>query len=119
MNAVLDVASSVFQLVLFSAMGIAYAVRALRAGRQQQRRLDGGEGKLIGRPIMEAAYWFFFPVVRFLVAIGATPNGVTVASLVPALGAGVAIAAGHLGVGAALAMIAGFCDLLDGQLARR
>ena len=119
MSAVLDVACSLFQVGLFSSMGAAYGVRAWRLGRARQRRSDGVEAAMLGRPVMEAAYWFFNPVVRLLVAIGATANAVTAASLVAALAAGLALGTGHLGVGAAFSMVAGMCDLLDGTLARR
>jgi CDP-diacylglycerol--glycerol-3-phosphate 3-phosphatidyltransferase len=119
MDAVIDVACTVFQLSLFALMGVLYGARAISRGRQSQRRLDTVEGKLLGKPIMEAAYWFVSPLVRFLVFIGATPNQVTAAAFVPGILSGIALATGHLGVGGLLSMIAGFCDLLDGAVARR
>jgi CDP-diacylglycerol--glycerol-3-phosphate 3-phosphatidyltransferase len=119
MSAVLDVACSLAQVGLFATMGAAYAVRAWRIGRARQRRADGVEAAMLGRPVMEAAYWFFMPVVRALIAIGATPNAVTTASLLAALAAGFSFGTGHLGVGAALFMVAGMCDLLDGVVARQ
>src|SRR6185295_16691384 len=119
MDAVVDVSCTYFQLALFSLMGVLYGARSFRLGRQSQRRLDGGEGKLLGKPVMEAAYWFVSPLVRLLVYIGATPNHVTAAAIVPGLLSGIAIATGHLGIGGLLSMLAGFADLLDGAVARK
>lgn len=96
-----------------------YTVRAYLIGRARHHRLENVEGKLLGRPLMEAAYWFLSPVTNLLLAIGATPNVVTLASLVPGLGAGVAVAMGHFGLGALLMVIAALCDIFDGLLARR
>jgi CDP-diacylglycerol--glycerol-3-phosphate 3-phosphatidyltransferase len=119
MDAVIDVACTVFQLSLFALMGALYGARTIMRGRQSQRRLDSVEGNLLGKPVMEVAYWFVSPLVRLLVFVRATPNQVTAASLVSAFFSGIAIATGHLGIGGLLSMIAGFCDLLDGVLARR
>src|SRR4051812_22494575 len=119
MGGVVDHIASLVLIGLLFAMLAGYGVRSYLVGRARQRRLDSGEGKLLGRPLMEAAYWFLNPVADLLLWLGATPNGVTFASLVPAIAAGVAIATGHFGVGAALAIAAGLCDLWDGVLARR
>jgi CDP-diacylglycerol--glycerol-3-phosphate 3-phosphatidyltransferase len=50
---------------------------------------------------------------------GMTPNLVTLLSLVPALAAGVAVAAGWFGLACVLATAASLGDTLDGLLARR
>ena len=96
-----------------------YTVRSNLVGRTRQRRLESGEGKLLGRPLMEAGYWFLSPITDLLMFLGATPNAVTLASLVPGLGAGIALGTGHFGLGALLAITAALCDLFDGVLARR
>jgi CDP-diacylglycerol--glycerol-3-phosphate 3-phosphatidyltransferase len=116
---VLDVVCAFFLLVIVTAMGTSYGMRAWLLGRARQRRSDGVEATMLGRPTMEAAYWFFGPVVRLMMLLRVTPNGVTAFSLLPAAGSAVALATGHLGVGALLATMAGYADLLDGQLARR
>jgi CDP-diacylglycerol--glycerol-3-phosphate 3-phosphatidyltransferase len=101
-------------------MIVGYAARSYLIGRARERRLEMGEGQLLGKPLMEAGVWFVgTPVVNLLHAIGATPNMVTIFSLLPAAGAGVAVATGHFGVGALLMIAAGLCDLFDGMLARR
>jgi CDP-diacylglycerol--glycerol-3-phosphate 3-phosphatidyltransferase len=116
---VVDVVSSCFLLTLLVAMIGGYAIRSQLVGRTLPSRLESGEGKLLGRPLMEAGYWFLSPITDLLMFIGATPNAVTLASLVPALGAGVAMGTGHFGLGALLAITAALCDLFDGVLARR
>jgi len=68
---------------------------------------------------MEMYYWLLNPIVGFLAALRITPNMVTLFSLVPALGAGVAVAFGWFGLAAALATLSTFCDILDGLLARQ
>jgi CDP-diacylglycerol---glycerol-3-phosphate 3-phosphatidyltransferase len=116
---VVDLVSSLFLLSLLVMMVGGYAVRSYLVGRTRQHRLETGEGKLIGRPLMEAGYWFLAPVTDLLMAIGATPNAVTLVSLLPGLGAGIAIATGHFGLGALLAITSALCDIFDGALARR
>lgn len=119
MRGVIDLAASLGLLCLLVLMSTGYTLRAYTIGRARQRRLESGEGKLLGRPLMEAGYWLMGPIVKLLLAVRATPNAVTVGSLVPAAGAAVALATGHFGVGAVLAIAAGLCDLLDGVLARK
>jgi CDP-diacylglycerol---glycerol-3-phosphate 3-phosphatidyltransferase len=51
--------------------------------------------------------------------MGATPNMVTLASLVPAFGSAWAMATGHFGVAGFLGITVALCDVLDGILARR
>ena len=59
------------------------------------------------------------PVVDALAALGVTPNMVTLFSLVPAAGAGVALAFGWFGLACVLATVGAFCDMVDGLLARK
>ena len=105
-----------FWLVLTFA---AYAVRRAMLGRASSKRLKGVESAMLGRSTMEAAYWFFAPMVGLLYRLKVSPNMVTGASLAPLLAAAVAASMGHFGVGALLAAAGSFCDLLDGALARR
>jgi phosphatidylglycerophosphate synthase len=64
-------------------------------------------------------YWLLSPVVDGLSALRITPNMVTAFSLLPALGAGAAVACGWFGLGCLLATIGSLCDLIDGVLARQ
>ena len=119
MGGVLDLVCSLFLLSLLAIMLGGYTARVYKLGRARQARLAGGEGKLLGQPLMEAAYWLMGPVVNGLLAVGATPNGVTVASLLPASAAAVSLALGHFGIAAVFMVMASLCDLVDGVLARR
>ena len=96
-----------------------YGVLAVLPKRAGNKRLDGHGGILLGRGIMEVAYKLFDPLVSLLWGARVTPNMVTAFSLAPALGAAALIAMGHFGVGALLATGSGFCDMVDGMLARR
>ena len=58
------------------------------------------------------------PVVRVLVALGITPNMITVAGLLGSVGAAVAIANEQLVLGGILVLVFGGLDLFDGAVAR-
>ena len=94
-------------------------ILALLPKRAGNKRLDGHGGILLGRGIMEVAYKLFEPLVNLLYSLRVTPNMVTAFSLAPALVSAAFIAMGHFGVGALLATGSGFCDMVDGMLARR
>ncbi len=64
-------------------------------------------------------YWVLSPLIDCFAALHITPNMVTLASLVPAAGAGVALGFGWFGLAGVLAILAAFGDILDGLLARR
>jgi phosphatidylglycerophosphate synthase len=59
------------------------------------------------------------PVVRGLIAIGVRADHLTVAGLALSLLAGYAFFDAHSRLGAAFLLLAGVCDILDGQVARR
>lgn len=58
------------------------------------------------------------PVVALLVRLDVRPDHVTVAGFVFSLLSGLAFFAGHPGAGAFVLLLAGLCDVLDGELAR-
>jgi CDP-diacylglycerol--glycerol-3-phosphate 3-phosphatidyltransferase len=99
-------------------VGIAFAVAMLLGRRMKNARLEGHGGVMLGRGAMETTYLLFRPTVRVLLALKVTPNMITGFSLVPALGSAVALAMGYFGIGALLAMVSAFCDMLDGIVAR-
>src|SRR6185312_8781365 len=68
---------------------------------------------------MEMVYWIIDPMISFIASLRITPNMVTLGSLIPAAGAGVAIGCGWFGLGATLAVLAAFGDIIDGLLARK
>jgi phosphatidylglycerophosphate synthase len=99
---------------------VVYGIRAAIAGRARHERVDRDGGSLfVGKRFMEFGYWLVSPVVAFVDKLGATPNGVTVFSLLPGAGAGVAMAAGWFGLACFLATMSAFADIIDGLLARR
>jgi CDP-diacylglycerol--glycerol-3-phosphate 3-phosphatidyltransferase len=99
---------------------LSYGVRAIFHGRARHARLDADGGSVfLNKATMEMYYWLLNPIVGFLAALHITPNMVTLFSLVPALGAGIAVGFGWFGLAAALATLSTFCDILDGLLARR
>src|SRR5450631_1088999 len=109
-------------LILWAFAGVVAAgcgALALLPKRAGNKRLDGHGGILLGRGIMEVAYKLFEPLVNLLYRAHVTPNMVTAFSLIPAFVSAVLIAAGHFGLGALLATGSGFCDMVDGMLARR
>jgi CDP-diacylglycerol--glycerol-3-phosphate 3-phosphatidyltransferase len=105
--------------VLVSGVG-GYALRSAVRGRLRHARTEADGGSVfVGKPAMEVAYWLIGPVVNAVAALGATPNGVTLFSLLPAAGAGIALGYGWFALAALLAAIAQFADIVDGLLARK
>jgi CDP-diacylglycerol--glycerol-3-phosphate 3-phosphatidyltransferase len=64
------------------------------------------------------AHQLLDPVVRGMLAIGLQADHLTVLGFVLSLGAGFAFAIGRFQFAATIALFAGLCDILDGQLAR-
>lgn len=58
------------------------------------------------------------PLARFFIRLGFNPDWVTMLGLVMNLGATAAFAQGYLRLGAGIMLLAGVCDILDGQVAR-
>ena len=58
------------------------------------------------------------PIVRLLLALGLKPDHLTMIGFVLSLVSGLEFALGQFQLGAAVATLAGLCDILDGQLAR-
>jgi CDP-diacylglycerol--glycerol-3-phosphate 3-phosphatidyltransferase len=115
-----DLYCSLGMFGLVAALLASYGVRALFRGRARHARTDADGGSVfLNKATMEMFYWLLNPVIGVLAALRVTPNMVTLSSLVPALGAGVALAFGWFGLAAALATLSTFGDILDGLLARR
>jgi CDP-diacylglycerol---glycerol-3-phosphate 3-phosphatidyltransferase len=105
---------------VFVATAVAYAVYAAVGSPPTSERVERAGGTvLLGKPIMNAAYWAIDPLVRLLAALGISPNALTWASLGFGLGAGASLAVGWFGLACLLATCSTFCDVLDGQVARR
>lgn len=97
-----------------------YVIRVSRYGpfHSERVRFVGGGTVMVGEDIMQATYWAIDPVVRGLVAVGATPNLITSVALVLGIAAGVALAFGWFGLACLLATLSTIGDILDGQVAR-
>ena len=116
----LDLCFGVGMWALLIAVAIAYLVRSFIRGRARFARTDADGGSaFLSKRVMEMAYWILDPLIGGLVALRITPNQVTGFSLLPALGAGVAVAFGMFGLASMLASIATLSDIVDGVLARR
>jgi CDP-diacylglycerol--glycerol-3-phosphate 3-phosphatidyltransferase len=114
-----DLVSSLILSAFVVSVVLALGIYAILPARARNKRLDGHGGIMLGRNIMEVAYRMFDPLVRLLVALRVTPNMVTAFALVPAFVSAMLVATGHFGTGALLATGSGFCDMIDGMLARR
>lgn len=78
----------------------------------------GARGALKAR-LKRGARAALAPLVALLVRLDVRPDHVTVAGFVISLLSGFAFFAGHPGPGAVVLLLAGLCDILDGELARR
>ena len=115
-----DLTIAIANIVFFFALLGAYLIRSAIIGRRRHSRADADGGSVfLNKRTMEMVYWILDPVIDFLAALRITPNMVTLFSLVPAAGAGVALAFGWFGLASVLAVMATFCDILDGLLARK
>lgn len=78
---------------------------------------DGGAGdyKVV---LKRLAHQLLDPFVRGMLAVGLQADHLTVLGFALSLGAGVAFGIGKFRVAASIALAAGLCDVLDGQLAR-
>ena len=78
-----------------------------------------GDSLLLGMRVRLAFAGLMRPVAAAVDASGLPANAITTLSLMLALGAGVAVAAGEVATAGWVYMLAGICDFLDGRLARR
>jgi CDP-diacylglycerol--glycerol-3-phosphate 3-phosphatidyltransferase len=117
---VLDRGIAIANITFFFGLLGAYLLRIAFVGRRRHARSDADGGSLfLNKRTMEMVYWILDPAIDFLAALRITPNMVTLFSLLPAAGAGVALGFGWFGLASALAVMATFCDILDGLLARK
>ena len=114
-----DVVNTVVLVGLLGLVLVAYTFRLALKGRAQFDRVDKQGGSvLLGKGLMEMAYWALQPVARFLVFLKVTPNQLSWASLVLGGLAGTSLAYGYFGFGALFATYSAFLDTLDGMVAR-
>jgi CDP-diacylglycerol--glycerol-3-phosphate 3-phosphatidyltransferase len=80
--------------------------------------LDIRRLSLLPEPVKKAFLDLIDPVAVWLIRLGLRPNTITTVSVLVLLGSGVGFGLGYLRVGAALLLISGIFDLLDGKVAR-
>jgi CDP-diacylglycerol--glycerol-3-phosphate 3-phosphatidyltransferase len=109
-----------FGLIAFVALAAAaYGIRLWLNGRAHYSRVDKqGGSALLGKSVMEGAYWFLQPFGRLLAFCHITPNQISWASLFFGIVAGTSLAFGHFGSAAVFATISALLDSLDGMVAR-
>jgi phosphatidylglycerophosphate synthase len=109
-----------YALAVLVAVGtVAYVVRIAMRGVARSERVGRiGGTALVSQGVMEGTYWMIEPIVRGLVAIGVSANGLTWSALVLGVGAGVALGFGGFGLACLLATLSTVGDILDGQVAR-
>ena len=73
----------------------------------------------IKRGLQDGAHAAVEPLVGLLFRLGVSADQLTVAGLVLSVLAGLAFFEGHTRTGALMLLLAGLCDILDGELARR
>ncbi len=116
----IDLACSIVLLALVLVAAVAYGARVALRGRASSERVEReGKSALVGKSAMELFHWVIEPCGAACERLGVTANAVTWGSLVLAIGAGAALARGHMGIGAALATVSAAGDALDGAIARR
>jgi CDP-diacylglycerol---glycerol-3-phosphate 3-phosphatidyltransferase len=97
---------------------LGYGLRLLLRGRARFERVERQGGSvLLGKRLMEIAYWSLQPVGQILVTLGITPNQISWASLVLGGVAGVFLAYGKFGSAALCASLSALFDALDGMVA--
>src|SRR6187551_3298636 len=106
MSPVFDLYIAVGNIAFFFSLLTAYLIRSAIIGRRRHARADADGGSVfLNKRTLEMVYWILDPVIDFLSALRITPNMVTLFSLVPAAGAGVALAGGWFGLASVLAVM--------------
>jgi CDP-diacylglycerol---glycerol-3-phosphate 3-phosphatidyltransferase len=115
-----DIGASIVLAATLAVALSSHAIASAAAGRAlSANRVEREQGlPLIGKAPMHAVYRALIPIGRALALVGVSANAVTIFSLVVAALAAVAIALGHLGLGALVACVAALADAVDGIVAR-
>jgi len=112
----------IYALVLLGVALFVAAVYTLRVWIRGKANFDRvnhqGGSALLGKGVMQGAYWSLQPLAKLLIACRVTPNGVSWMSFGFALAAGGCLSVGHFGFGAVFATVSAFLDTLDGMVAR-
>lgn len=114
-----DYLNTIFLLGVLALVTVTYSLRLLLRGRAHYDRIERQGGSvLLGKGLMEMAYWGLQPLARSLARAHISPNQLSWASLVLGGISGVALAYGYFGFAALSATVSAFLDSLDGMVAR-
>jgi CDP-diacylglycerol---glycerol-3-phosphate 3-phosphatidyltransferase len=96
-----------------------FSVRAKMRGLAIDAEVLGRpDSPVLSRFLRHFIMWLLGPWQRLLVRSGISPNALTFASLLAALGSGVAAASGRFALAGWLYFLCGILDILDGRVAR-
>ncbi|MCB9538102.1 MAG: GtrA family protein [Myxococcales bacterium] len=105
-------------LLLTAYMILGLGVFWLRGERHDAELERRGASAILGRFVRNYFAWITRPLFVLLERAGLPPAALTTLSVLLALAAAVALAAGRFALGGWLFIFAGFCDFFDGRLAR-
>ncbi len=109
-------------LLVLAYLAVGALVFSLRNSRRGPFRDEDVEGRgatpIIGMWWRRFFVWSMRPLISMLVRMRLPPNAITTLSLLLAVAAAVAVAAGRFALGGWLFLVSGLCDYLDGRLAR-
>jgi phosphatidylglycerophosphate synthase len=114
-----EVLYALFLLGLTGAVAVAYGIRITLKGQAHFDRVERqGGSNFLSKGLMEAGYWFFQFIAKFLILCRCSANQISWGSLFFGFLAGCCLAFGHFGSGAIFAALSGVMDSLDGMVAR-
>lgn len=115
-----DLIYSFLLLSVAAILVLSYSVKMLFRGKAQFDRVDReGGSALLGKGIMEMAYWGLQPVGDFFILLGFSPNAISFLSLFFGALTGIALANGHFGSAGFFCTICSLLDSVDGIVARK
>lgn len=110
--------ATVFLAGPFGGMFVFWLTRKLNPRPFSDRVQKAGGSSLLNLWMKEYGYWWLRPQARLLVAMGATPTGVTLGGLATVYAGCYATACGYFGLGGLVILLGSLSDMLDGMVAR-
>jgi CDP-diacylglycerol--glycerol-3-phosphate 3-phosphatidyltransferase len=115
-----DLIYSFLLLSVAAILVLSYSVKSFFRGKAQFDRVDReGGSALLGKGIMQMAYWGLQPVGDLFILLGFTPNAISFLSLFFGSITGIALAFGHFGSAGFFCTICSLLDSVDGMVARK
>lgn len=107
--------AAAYWLIAFAIFSVRTALRGMPIDAEVLGRPDS---PMLSRFLRHYVMWLLAPWQRLLVRSGVSPNSLTFASLLAALGAGAAGAFGRFALAGWLYFLCGILDIFDGRVAR-